>query len=148
MLVKVDKFIFVVDFIVLDIEEDREIPLTLGRPFLATGRALIDVHSGNLTLRVNNKEVRFNIHHIMKFLDMGQSYNRISMVDECVKGVIDGVLSHDPLEHCLIHSLFRKRSLPASEMVVNGCEMEEEQLVYVGLKTHCRVRRIMGNNEM
>ena len=43
VLVKDDKFIFPVDFIVLDMEEDREVPLILGRPFLATGRALIDV---------------------------------------------------------------------------------------------------------
>ena len=67
-LVKVDKFMFPVDFLVLNMEEDREIPLILGRPFLATGRALIDVHSGNLTLRVNDKEVHFNIHHTIKFL--------------------------------------------------------------------------------
>ena len=43
VLVKVDKFIFPADFIVLDMEEDKEIPIILGRPFLATGRALIDV---------------------------------------------------------------------------------------------------------
>ena len=41
VLVKVDKFIFLVDFIVLDMEEDREVPLILGRPFLAIGKALI-----------------------------------------------------------------------------------------------------------
>ena len=43
VLVKVDKFIFSVDFIVLGMPEDKEIPIILGRPFLATGRALIDV---------------------------------------------------------------------------------------------------------
>ena len=43
VLVKVCKFIFPADFIVLDMEEDKEIPITLGRPFLATGRAMIDV---------------------------------------------------------------------------------------------------------
>ncbi|XP_065617702.1 uncharacterized protein LOC136062520 [Quercus suber] len=43
ILVKVDKFIFSADFIVLDMDEDEEIPLILGRPFLATGRTLIDV---------------------------------------------------------------------------------------------------------
>ena len=61
MLDKIDKFIFLVDFVVLDMEEDREIPLILGRSFLATGRALINVHSSNLTLSVNNEEVHFNI---------------------------------------------------------------------------------------
>ena len=43
VLVKVDKFIFMSYFIVLDMEEDKEIPIILGRPFLATGRAMIDV---------------------------------------------------------------------------------------------------------
>ncbi|KAJ8761872.1 hypothetical protein K2173_005583 [Erythroxylum novogranatense] len=42
VLVKVDKFIFPADFIVCDIEEDLEVPIILGRPFLATGRVLID----------------------------------------------------------------------------------------------------------
>ena len=43
VLVRVDKFIFLADFIVLDMEEDKEIPIILGRPFLAIGRAMIDV---------------------------------------------------------------------------------------------------------
>ena len=53
VLVKVDKFIFSTDIVVLDMKEDHDVPLTLGRPFLATARELIDVHSGELTLRVN-----------------------------------------------------------------------------------------------
>ena len=43
VLVKVGKFIFPVDFVVMQMEEDTQIPLLLGRPFLATGAALIDV---------------------------------------------------------------------------------------------------------
>ena len=43
VLVKVDKFIFLVDFIVLDFEADKEVPIILGRPFLATEKTLIDV---------------------------------------------------------------------------------------------------------
>ena len=52
VLVKVNKFIFPVDFIVLDMEEDKEIPIILGRPFPATGRAMIDVQKEELKLRV------------------------------------------------------------------------------------------------
>ncbi|XP_062109424.1 uncharacterized protein LOC133820148 [Humulus lupulus] len=52
VLVKVDKFIFPADFIVLDMEEDEDVPIILGRPFLATGQALIDVQKGELRLRV------------------------------------------------------------------------------------------------
>ena len=43
VLVKVDKFIFPVDFIILDMEEDKEVLIILGIPFLAMRRALIDV---------------------------------------------------------------------------------------------------------
>ena len=43
VVVKVDKFIFLVDFIILNMEEDTEIPIILGRPFLATSEAMIDV---------------------------------------------------------------------------------------------------------
>lgn len=48
--VKVDKFVFPTDFVVLDMEEDQEIPLNLGHPFLATGRPLIDVEEDQLIL--------------------------------------------------------------------------------------------------
>ncbi|XP_031251860.1 uncharacterized protein LOC116109778 [Pistacia vera] len=61
VLVKVDKVIFPVDFVILDMEEDKEMPLILGRPFLATGRALIDVLEGKLLLRVQDEKVTFNV---------------------------------------------------------------------------------------
>ncbi|KAL5555212.1 hypothetical protein UlMin_037448 [Ulmus minor] len=54
VLIQVDKFVFLVDFIILDFEVDREVPIILGRPFLATGRTLIDVQKGELTMRVND----------------------------------------------------------------------------------------------
>ncbi|XP_017982327.1 PREDICTED: uncharacterized protein LOC108663249 [Theobroma cacao] len=48
VLVKVDKFIFPVNFKILDMEEDRKIPIILGKPFLAIARALIDVEKSSL----------------------------------------------------------------------------------------------------
>ena len=59
VLVKVGKFIFPVDFVIMKMEEDTQIPLLLGRPFLATGAALIDVQKGELTLRVGDEVVHF-----------------------------------------------------------------------------------------
>ncbi|XP_022041266.1 uncharacterized protein LOC110943843 [Helianthus annuus] len=52
LLVKVGDFIFPVDFVILDMEEDTEVPLILGRPFLATAHAMVDMSDGKLTLRV------------------------------------------------------------------------------------------------
>ena len=57
VLVKVGKFIFPVDFVVIKMEEDTLVPLLLGRPFLAPGAALIDVKRGELILRVGDKVV-------------------------------------------------------------------------------------------
>ena len=66
VLIKVGKFVFVVDFIVNNMEEDKQVPLLLGRPFLATGVALIDVKKGELTLRVGDEVVHFNLNHSLK----------------------------------------------------------------------------------
>ncbi|XP_022867382.1 uncharacterized protein LOC111387099 [Olea europaea var. sylvestris] len=46
VLIKVEKFIFPVNFLILDMEKDKDVTLILGKPFLATGRALIDVQRG------------------------------------------------------------------------------------------------------
>ena len=66
VLIKVGKFIFPVDFVVIDIEEDKKVPLLLGRPFLATRVALIDDKKGELTLRVGDEAVHFNLNQSLK----------------------------------------------------------------------------------
>ena len=57
VLVKVGKFIFPVNFIILDMEEDSQVPLLLGRPFLATGAALIDMQKGVSLSRLEKKQL-------------------------------------------------------------------------------------------
>ena len=66
VLVKVWKFVFPVDFVVMQMEEDTQVPLLLGRPFLATRAALIDVQKGELTLRVGDEAVQFNINRSLE----------------------------------------------------------------------------------
>ncbi|KAL5538669.1 hypothetical protein UlMin_044627 [Ulmus minor] len=84
VLVKVDKFIFPVDFIVLDYEADLEVPIILGRPFLATGRTLIDVQNGELTMRVQDEHVTFNVFQSMKFPSDMEECSVISVADSSV----------------------------------------------------------------
>ncbi|XP_022883158.1 uncharacterized protein LOC111399906 [Olea europaea var. sylvestris] len=84
ILVKVDKFIFPVDFIILDMEEDRDVPLILGRPFLATGRALIDVQKGQLILRLNKEELTINVFKAFKFQSEPDSCMQIDVIKEAV----------------------------------------------------------------
>ncbi|GKA35904.1 reverse transcriptase domain-containing protein [Tanacetum coccineum] len=60
VLVKIHKFIFPVNFIILDIVEDKKVPVILGRPMLATAHARIDVFGGKILLEVGKEQVIFN----------------------------------------------------------------------------------------
>ncbi|GKD77822.1 DNA-directed DNA polymerase [Tanacetum coccineum] len=61
LLVKINKFIFLVDFVVLEIDEVELVPIIMGRPFLTIVYVVIDVHRGKLSLRVRTETVTFNI---------------------------------------------------------------------------------------
>lgn len=106
VLMKVDKFIFPVDFIVLDMEEDQEVPLILGRPFLATGRALIDVQQGQLILRVNDDQVIFDMYKAMKYPSFSYSSScfQVDIIDNLVEEFQETNLKENLLEMCLKES--------------------------------------------
>ena len=78
VLVKVESFIFPEDFVILDCEVDFEVPIILGRPFLATGRALVDMEKGQMKFRLNNEEITFNICRSMRKSGELQSASAIS----------------------------------------------------------------------
>ncbi|GKE30493.1 hypothetical protein Tco_1445877 [Tanacetum coccineum] len=59
MLVGIGKFVFPVDFIILDMPEDIKVPLILERPFLSTAHAKIDVFKRKITLRVGEEKIIF-----------------------------------------------------------------------------------------
>ena len=69
VLVKVGKFVFLADFVILDMDEDNSVPIILGRPFLATGKAQINVQEGELKLRVQGDEITFHVFQPMKHPD-------------------------------------------------------------------------------
>nr|GEW02997.1 reverse transcriptase domain-containing protein [Tanacetum cinerariifolium] len=77
--VKVGKFHFLTDFVVVDFEVDPRVPLILGRSFLRTGCALIDVYGEEITLRVNDDTVTFNPNQTMRYSstydDLSEKYH-------------------------------------------------------------------------
>ena len=77
VLVKVESFIFPADFVILDCEVDFEVPIILG-PFLATGRALVDMEKGKMKFRLNNEGVTFNVCRTMRQSGELQSVSAIS----------------------------------------------------------------------
>nr|GEX30764.1 reverse transcriptase domain-containing protein [Tanacetum cinerariifolium] len=81
--VKVGKFHFPADFVVIDFDADPRVPLILERYFLKTERALIDVFEGELTLRVGKEAITFNLNQTSRYSanynDM--TANRIDVID-------------------------------------------------------------------
>ncbi|XP_020209283.1 uncharacterized protein LOC109794224 [Cajanus cajan] len=82
LLVKVDKFFFPVDFVVMDMEEDFEVPLILGWSFMKTAKVIIDVDDGKLKVRVHGDEVNFNIFEAMKHPNDKKDCFRVDVIDE------------------------------------------------------------------
>ncbi|KAK8704741.1 hypothetical protein V6N13_048355 [Hibiscus sabdariffa] len=69
LLVKVGKFVFPTDFLILDCEEDHKAPIILGRPFLATGRIIIDCEKGGFTMRVGDQTMTINVYNSIRYMD-------------------------------------------------------------------------------
>ncbi|PIN19344.1 DNA-directed DNA polymerase [Handroanthus impetiginosus] len=105
ILVKVHKFIFSADFVVLDMEADSEIPIIFGRPFLAIGRTLIDVQKGELTMRVQDQHITFNVFKAMKFPNESDECFSISLFDNLAGNKSIAEQSLDPLERALLELL-------------------------------------------
>jgi len=61
VLMKVDMFIFSVDFFILDKKEDELIPLILGKPFMKTVKVIVDVDKEEVRVRSQEDEIRFNL---------------------------------------------------------------------------------------
>nr|GEW66292.1 hypothetical protein [Tanacetum cinerariifolium] len=93
--IKVRKFHFPIDFVVVDFEADPRVPLILGRSFLRIGRALIDVYGEEITLRVNDESVTFNLDQIMRYFD--NSVKQVNVINIASEEVVhDNTKSSSP----------------------------------------------------
>ncbi|XP_070005346.1 uncharacterized protein [Nicotiana sylvestris] len=101
VLIQVGKFVFLADFVILDCKVDEEIPIILGRPFLATWRALIDCETGELKMRLNDEEIIFNVQKSMRRPSEFANCSLIDAVDVIVQSDDEVLTIEDPLAACL-----------------------------------------------
>nr|XP_016435741.1 PREDICTED: uncharacterized protein LOC107761960 [Nicotiana tabacum] len=112
VLLQIGKFIFPADFIILDYEADEHVPILLGRPFLATGDAIIKVREGKMIMSVDNEEAVFNIY---KAIQIPCHYEELSMIS---------VVEMD--EQLLDTSVYLDDSLEKALMLFNSLEIDDE----------------------
>ncbi|GKB37268.1 reverse transcriptase domain-containing protein [Tanacetum coccineum] len=104
--VKVGKFHFPADFIVVDYVVDPRVPLILGRPFLRTTLALIDVYGEELTLRVDDEAITFKVGQTSRYsYNNAKSVNRIDIInvscEEYAQEVLGGDFILEEIKACL-----------------------------------------------
>nr|GEW26727.1 reverse transcriptase domain-containing protein [Tanacetum cinerariifolium] len=91
--VKVGKFHFPTDFVVVDYVVDPRVPLILRRPFLRTRRALIDVYGEELTLHVDDEAITFNVGQTSKYsYNDAESINQIDVIDIACEEYVQEIL--------------------------------------------------------
>ncbi|GJU63631.1 reverse transcriptase domain-containing protein, partial [Tanacetum coccineum] len=106
--VKVGNFHFLTDFVVVDFEVDPRVPLILGRSFLRTSRALIDVYEGELVLRDGNEQITFHVD--------GTSKHPPKHINESIKMVNDSCkdsfkrFTDEPALVCSLERISKKRT--------------------------------------
>ncbi|XP_070042612.1 uncharacterized protein [Nicotiana tomentosiformis] len=103
VLVQVGKFVFPADFVIFDCQVDEEITIILGRPFLATGRALIDCETRELKMRLNNEEIIFNVQQSMRRPSEFANCSLVEAVYVIVQEEDETLSVKDPLEACLMN---------------------------------------------
>ncbi|GJW32634.1 DNA-directed DNA polymerase [Tanacetum coccineum] len=114
-LIKVDKFILPIDFVILDMPEDSRVPIILGRPFLATARAMIDVFNKKITLRVEDDEVIFNIDQSIKRTPTeDDEFYGVDDLDDTINAEAQELLANDEPDSFLSRGL--EKSIDQSDL--------------------------------
>ncbi|GKD36377.1 reverse transcriptase domain-containing protein [Tanacetum coccineum] len=103
--VKVGTFFFPADFVVVDYVADPRVPLILGRPFLRTARALIDVHGEQMTLRHDDQSVTFKVGDTKTFsYNIIESVKRVDVIDIACEEYVQEVLEIPDTSDLMIDS--------------------------------------------
>ncbi|XP_057426208.1 uncharacterized protein LOC130719607 [Lotus japonicus] len=142
VLVRVDKFLIPADFAVIDIPEDEEVPIILGRPFMRTARMAIDMDIGKLKVRVQDDEVQFDLYEAIQHpKDKGQCF-KIDIIDEVCREADKKPYVFDPLEVALINMCCCSQFNDLEEKEIEKCleelnllkEIPPEQVVVENIK--------------
>ncbi|XP_057724024.1 uncharacterized protein LOC130939979 [Arachis stenosperma] len=88
LLLKVGEFIFPADFVILDMKEEGHNLIILGRPFLGTVRAIIDVEKGEMILRVHDEQMIINVFKAMEHPPEKAQHIRVKMIEDLVEEVL------------------------------------------------------------
>ena len=109
----------------MDIEEDANVPLILGRPFMKTTKVIIDVHKGQLKVCVENKEVSFNVFEAMKHPREKKDCFWIDVIEEECDNVKKNMNSSDVLLQAITKSVEELVELVGTDALALAGELDQ-----------------------
>ena len=118
----------------MKMEKDNQVPLLLGRPFLETGAALIDVQKGELTLRVGTEAVHFNLNKSLTQSDVD--------AENC--NVVD---DSSPISFDLISESNLQHSINENEMNFQYIESVDYELLHSSLQNRETILSLNENSQ-
>jgi len=122
ILIKVGDLYVLVDFVILEMEEDMRTLIILGRPFLATAGYRIDVKNGKLSFDVRDEHMEFSMFKTYKFPSISYECHMIDVVDGLIWDTVSNVVSYDSLEHLLLNNSTTKDKNPEVAMCAQYLE--------------------------
>ena len=154
VLVKVDKFYYPVDFVVLDTEPiengPNHVPIILGRPFLATANAIINCRNGVMQLTFGNMTLELNIFHLNNKHKLGETEDQVT--DEvCLVGQDAGKLNVQELQGIANQDETAVRKLPSvatAENWVSPNSTSEKKINHGKLKIKAAAQTTTGVEEL
>ena len=130
---KIDKFYYPVDFVVLDTEpiasEPNHVPIILGRPFRATSNEIINCRNGIMQLAFGNMTLELNIFHLNNKQNLletdNQIFDEVVSIDQCAgkqsTQEVQGLISQEDEEILVLPST------PTASQLLNSTAITEEQ---------------------
>ncbi|XP_021717023.1 uncharacterized protein LOC110684893 [Chenopodium quinoa] len=135
---RVGKFVIPINFVVLEMDEDANIPIILSRPFLATSGATSDVKSAKISHIVGEEVIEFDLNESMKYHSSSlKNCMRVENIDNIVNSMHEHLLtSNDPLECVLLNKENigdHGKELVLFEMFIDGSMEESDAHICMGI---------------
>ncbi|XP_019056271.1 PREDICTED: uncharacterized protein LOC109116024 [Tarenaya hassleriana] len=134
---KVGNFYVPVDFVVMEMDEDSNIPIILGRPFLATAGAVINVKEGHLTLSIGEEKVEFKLAQSLKQPSVDDTCCYIDVLEQLADEILEELREVDPLEVALMAS--KVETCVDQEEVNVYSEILDEEATICSMETPCPI---------
>lgn len=101
---RVGKFFIPCDFVIIEMKKNAQVPIILGRPFLATPGAIIDMKKGKITFEVGDEKMEYTLTNSMTSPSMGEIVYRVDALDEVIEAKAFNLQLDDSLQTVLMGS--------------------------------------------